>query len=103
MKLRKNDMVSVRVGRDRGKQGRVLRIFKKENLVLVEGINRIHKHMRRTRENPKGGIVLMEIPISVSKLLYLCPRCNRPTRMGSSILADGTKKRICKKCKEILD
>lgn len=101
MKLKKNDTVFVTTGKDRGKKGKVLKILRERGRAIVEGVNMAHKHMRRTRDNPKGGILLKEQSIAVSNLAFLCPRCNKPTRIGYTILSDGTRKRICIKCKEI--
>jgi len=102
MKLKKNDQVSVLCGRDRGKKGKILKLFPDEAKAIVEGVNSIHKHMRPTRDNPKGGIIVKEAPIRLSNLMLICPRCSKKARVGFLILSDGAKKRICKKCKEIL-
>lgn len=101
MKVKKNDMVLVTTGKDRGKKGKVLKIFPERDRAIVEGICMARKHMRRTRDNPKGGILLREVPIQISNLAFICPRCNQPTRVGYTVLADGSRKRICRKCKEI--
>lgn len=102
MKLRKSDNVTVIAGKDRGKKGRILQVFPKEGRVLVEGVNYRKVHARPTRDNPKGGILQMEGPFSISNVMLLCPRCGRPARVGLTFLADGTKQRICKKCKELI-
>lgn len=101
-KIKKNDTVKVISGRDRGKTGRVLKIFPKEHRALVEGINYVKRHTRPTRQDQQGGIITKESPIDISNLLLLCKSCNRPTRVGFTILSDGTKARQCKKCKEII-
>lgn len=101
MRLRKNDQVAVIAGKDRGKKGRVLQVLPKEKQVLVEAVNYHKVHRRPTRDNPKGGITLMEGRLAISKVMVICPRCNRPTRVGHTFLTDGTKQRICKKCREI--
>lgn len=103
MKLKKDDTVQVIMGKDRGKKGRVLQVFPKAERLLVEGVNYRKVHRRPTRDNPKGGIVQMEGPLSSSNVMLVCPRCGKPTRIGASFLADGTKQRICKKCREILE
>lgn len=102
MKLRKGDTVLVLRGKDRGKKGKILKLFTEPETALVENINQVKKHMRRTRDNPKGGIILRENPTRLANLLLVCPRCSKPTRVGFMILADRTKKRMCRKCKEIL-
>lgn len=103
IRLKKNDTVSVITGKDRGKKGRVIQVLPKKERLLVEGVNYRKVHRRPTRDNPKGGIVQMEGLLSISNVLLVCPRCNRPTRVGYTFLADGTKQRICKKCREILE
>ena len=101
-KIRKNDTVKVIAGRDRGKTGRVLRVLASQNKMLVEGINFVKRHTRRTQQDQQGGIVSKESPISVSNLMLQCKSCNRSTKVGITTLTDGTKARFCKKCKEIL-
>lgn len=100
MKVRKNDSVKVIAGKDRGKAGKVLKIFFKEKKALVEGINFVKKHSRKTQTNPQGGVVQKEAPIDISNLAVICTRCNKPTRIGFAILTDGTKARYCKRCQE---
>lgn len=102
MKLRKDDMVVVIKGKDKGKKGKVLRLFPEKNTVIVEGVNKITRHMRPNRENPKGGILQLEAPIRVPNLMLICPKTNKPSRIGYMILSDGTKQRIAKKSKEMI-
>ncbi len=102
MRIRKNDQVMVITGKDRGKKGRVMRVFPGDHKVLVEKINYRKKALRRTQANPKGGIAQVEGRLSISNVKLVCPRCSKPTRVGFSILADGSKQRICKSCHEIL-
>ena len=101
-RLKKNDFVTVITGKDRGKKGRVLQLMPDAGKLLVEGINYRKVHQRPNRDNPKGGIVQMEGPLSISNVMLFCPRCNKPVRVTYSFLADGSKQRICKKCREIL-
>lgn len=101
-KIKRDDIVQVIKGRDRGKKGKVLEILPDEKRALVEGINLVKKHKRRTQEAQQGGIVSIESPIAVSNLMLLCKHCNRPTRVGFMILKDGTKSRFCKACKEVI-
>jgi large subunit ribosomal protein L24 len=100
--IKKNDSVQILAGRDRGKKGKVLRVLAKQDKAIVEGVNLVKKHMRPTRENPKGGILSMETPIQLSNLMLVCARCGKRTKIGFKTLTDGTKKRVCKKCHEIL-
>lgn len=101
-RIKKNDTVVVLAGKDKGKKGKILRMLAKQDKAIVEGVNLIKKHMRPTRDNPKGGIVSFENPIQVSNLMVVCPRCGKNAKIGQKSLTDGTKKRMCKKCQEIL-
>lgn len=102
MRLKKEDTVTVIKGKDKGKKGRVLKVIPETSMVIVENVNMIKRHMRKTRENPKGGIIVKESPVRIPNLMLVCPRCNKSTRVGLMILTDGDKKRVCKKCKEII-
>lgn len=102
MRIKKDDQVVVMSGKDRGKKGRVMRVYAKENTLLVEKINYRKVAVRRTQANPKGGIVEMEGKISASKVKLICPRCNKPSRVSFSVLADGSKQRSCKGCNELI-
>ncbi len=97
--VKKDDTVLILSGKDKGKKGKVLRVLKKKESVIVERINMIKKH---TRPNPakqvKGGVVEREAPIHISKVMVICPECGVPTRVGKKILQDGSKQRFCKKC-----
>lgn len=101
-KLRKNDVVQVIKGKDNGKKGRVLKILFGQKRIIIEGINLVKKHKRQTRQDQQGGIVSIELPISLSNVMYLCKKCNRPVRLGFAVLKDNTKARICKSCKEVI-
>jgi len=100
--IMKNDAVKVLAGKDKGKTGKVLKIFPVANKAIVQGINFMKKHTRRTRQNEQGGIVQREAPIHISNLGIICKGCSRVTRMGVDVLKDNTKVRYCKKCKEVL-
>ncbi len=102
LKIRKNDTVKITSGKDKGKQGKVFRVFPEKSSLLVEGINLSAKHERPTRENPKGGIIHREAPIHISNVMLIDPASQKPTRIGYSFLADGTKKRISKKSQELI-
>lgn len=101
LKIKKDDKVKVMVGRDAGKEGKVVQVFPKINKILVENINIVKKHLKPTREH-QGGIIDKPMPLDWSKVQLVCPRCNKPTRVGFSILKDK-KVRTCKKCKENID
>jgi large subunit ribosomal protein L24 len=102
--VRKNDMVAVRAGKDRGKRGRVLRVLTDKNRVVVEGVNMIKRHTRpNPQKNIKGGIVEREAPIHASNVMLLDPETNEPTRVGIKVLADGRRVRIGRKSGAMVD
>jgi len=101
-KIKKGDTVTVIKGKDAGKKGKLLIISPGGRHALVEGINLAKKHKRQTRQDQQGGIVSIEAPISLSNLMVFCKKCDRPTRVGFSILKDQTKTRFCKSCKETI-
>ncbi len=100
MHVRKDDMVEVIAGDDaeKGRAHRVLRVLPDENKVVVEGINRVYKHVKPNRRNPQGGRLSKEMPIAVSNVLLFCQHCRRGVRIGHRYAADGRKERFCKKC-----
>lgn len=101
-KIKRDDTVQVIKGKDNGKKGKVLKILPKESRAIVEGINLVKKHRRKTQQDQQAGIVSIEAPISLANLMFFCKHCNRPTRLGFTTLKDGTKSRFCKVCKEVL-
>ncbi|MBU0605300.1 MAG: 50S ribosomal protein L24 [Candidatus Omnitrophica bacterium] len=101
-KIKKNDVVYVLAGRDKGKTGKVFRMMPSKDKALVEGINYVKKHMRKTKADQQGGIVQMESAIHVSNIALFCKTCNKPSHVGINILADGTRSRFCKRCKEVI-
>lgn len=101
-RIKRGDTVEVIKGKDRGKKGKVLRLSPFVNRAIVEGINTVKKHKRRTREDEKGGIVSIEMPIELSNLMLFCKHCNHRARIGFRILKDGTKSRFCKSCNEVI-
>ncbi len=90
-------------GKDKGKKGRVIAAYPKENRVLVEGVNLVKKHQKPNPSNPQGGIITKEAPIHVSNVMPIDPKTGLPTRVGYRILEDGTKVRIAKRSGEVLD
>ncbi|GAB4336878.1 MAG: 50S ribosomal protein L24 [Calditrichia bacterium] len=103
-KVVKNDTVVILSGNNRGKTGRVLKVFPEKNRVVVEGVNIIKKHTKPTQQLPQGGIVEKEAPLHISNVKVVCPKCNRPTRVGVRVLEDGSRVRFCKlsDCGEII-
>jgi len=101
-KIRKNDIVQAVKGKDRGKRGKVIQVIPGTSRALVEGLNLAKKHKRQTRQDQKGGIVSIEMPIALANIMLVCKHCDKPSRVGFSLLKDGTKVRICKSCKEAI-
>lgn len=101
--VKKNDMVTIIAGKEKGKTGKVLRVLPESGRMLVENLNVVKRHTRPTRENQEGGIIEKEASIDGSNVMLLCGACNRPTRTGFRTLEDGSKARFCKKCNEIVD
>ncbi|MGQ9592277.1 MAG: 50S ribosomal protein L24 [Planctomycetota bacterium] len=99
MYLKRDDLVVVISGVHRGKQGRVLRVLREKDQVVVQGINLRYKHLRRTQKHPQGGRIQKEMPIPASKVLLVDPKTNRPTRVGFR-LEGGRKVRYSKKSGE---
>ncbi|MBI3989448.1 MAG: 50S ribosomal protein L24 [candidate division NC10 bacterium] len=103
MAVKKNDLIEVIAGKDRGKRGKVLRTIPKTQRALVEKINTVKRHTRPGRISQQGGILEKEAPISIANVMLVCPKCDRSARYGKAILADGRKVRVCKKCGEVID
>lgn len=101
--VRKGDRVLVLSGKDKGRKARVITAYPRKNKVLVEGINMIKKHARPTQKVPQGGIRETEAPIYASKVMVICPSCQKPTRPARRELSGGKKARACKKCGELID
>lgn len=103
LKIKRNDTVKVIAGKDKGKIGKVKKVYPKQMRVLVEGVNIVKRHMRARGPETPSGIVEMEAPIHISNVMLVCPNCGEPTRVGYTFLEDGRKVRICKKCGEVID
>ncbi len=101
MNIKKNDTVIVLSGKDKGKQGKVLETMPSAGKVLVQGINIATTHVKPRRQGEEGGIIRKEAPLYVSKVMCVCPKCNKPTRAAYK-LENGVKNRVCKKCGEII-
>ena len=99
MKIKKGDTVLIISGKDKGRKGKVLKVFPEELKILVEGINLKKKHVRPKREGEKGQIVQIPAPVQISNLKVICPKCGKATRVGYKII-DKKKYRICKKCQK---
>jgi large subunit ribosomal protein L24 len=97
MYIRKDDIVEVLTGDDKGKRGKVLRVLRDKNQVVVEGVNRVYRHLKPSRRNPQGGRLSKEMPVNVSNVSLIDPPTNRPTRVGVKYLDDGTKVLVAKR------
>jgi len=102
LKFKKGDTVLIKKGKDRGKSGKILKVFPKEMKVLVEGLNLVKKHLKPKRVGEKGKIIEIPAPISWSNLRIICPSCQKPTRVGFRF-ENKKKVRYCKKCKNKID
>lgn len=100
--VRKGDTVLVIAGKAAGKKGKVLAVQPDKSRVIVEGINKVKRHSRATRNNPQGGIMEQEAPVHSSNVMLVCNKCHKPTRVGKEILGSGKKVRQCKRCGEVL-
>lgn len=98
MHLRVDDLVEVLTGDDRGTRAKILRVLPTTGKVVVEGVNRVFKHVRRSQRNPQGGRLSKEMPVQISNVLLVCKSCSAATRTGARYLDDGSKERFCKKC-----
>lgn len=102
LKIKRNDIVQAIKGKDKGKKGKILQILPGGMRALVEGINLVKKHKRKTQQDQQGGVISIESSISVSNLMLFCKHCSHPARIGFKVLEDKTKTRFCKSCKETL-
>ncbi|MDR1064920.1 MAG: 50S ribosomal protein L24 [Oscillospiraceae bacterium] len=98
MNIRSNDTVIVLSGRDKGRQGKVISADPKAGKLLVEGVNVAKRHQKPRKQGEEGGIIKKETPIYVSKVMRVCPKCDKPTRAAHKLKEDGSKTRVCKKC-----
>jgi len=103
MKIRKNDNVLVISGKDKGKKGKVRYAFPDDNKIMVEGVSMIKKHSKARKQAKQAGIIEREATISVSDVMYVCSKCNKPARIGYRILQDGRKARVCRACGEVIE
>jgi large subunit ribosomal protein L24 len=101
-KIRKNDIVQVIAGREKGKTGKVLLINTKTGRITVEKVNMVKRHTKPTQQNSQGGIIERELPLAYSNVLLMCAKCNRGVRHGHKMVGDK-KVRVCKKCSTSLE
>ena len=107
MNIKKNDNVKILAGKDKGKTGKVLQVMPATGRVSVEGLNLLIKHLRPNRDGEKGQRIEFPAFMNVSNVALICPKCGRPTRVGSKLVKlEGKKEkkfRVCKKCQEIIE
>jgi len=101
--VKKDDTVMVMAGKEKGKTGKVLRVYPDKGRVLVESVNIVKRHTRPSQANQDGGIIEKEAALALSNVMLVCAACSKPTRTGARRLDDGSKARFCKKCNEIVD
>ena len=108
MKIKSGDKVKIIAGKDKGKKGKVLQVFKDKKKASIEGLNLAIKNLRPRKQGEKGQKIEFPAPLDISNLMLMCPKCNKPTRIKSKILDKVTNKknkkvRSCSKCKELID
>lgn len=101
MKIKKGDKVKVVAGKDNGREGTVQKVYETQETVLVPNVNLYKKHVRKSDQMPQGGVVEVPRPLNVAKVMLVCPKCKKVTRVGYSV-ENGKKTRICKKCKSAI-
>lgn len=101
--IKKNDTVLVLTGDEKGKKGRVRTVEPGNNRLLIESVNMIKKHMKPSKKYSQGGIIEKEASIHRSNVMLVCPKCDKPTRIGNNILENGKKIRVCGQCREVVE
>jgi large subunit ribosomal protein L24 len=103
MQIKKNDNVLVTAGKEKGKRGRVIAVYPRENRILIEKLNMIKRHTRPNQQLRQGGIVEKESPISAANVKLICAKCDKPTSIARKAQGDGTRVRVCKACDATLE
>jgi large subunit ribosomal protein L24 len=103
LRIKKGDTAVVLTGKNKGKRGRVLSVNPLKENVIIEGVNKVKRHMKPSKKYQQGGIIEKEAPLHFSNVMLVCPKCSKPTRIANSLLDDGRKLRMCRKCKEVLE
>ncbi len=98
MHIKVDDTVEIIAGDDRGVRGRVLTVNRQTGKIIVEGVNRVYKHVQRSQRNPQGGRLSREMPIQASNALIVCEKCSAAARLGARYAVNGSKERYCRKC-----
>ena len=100
--IKRDDMVKVLSGKDKGKKGKVVQVFPKSDLVVVEGVNKMFKHMKSGRRDQAGQKIEFNGPVHISNVQKICPKCGKPSRFKAAKQDDGKKVYTCKKCNEVV-
>ena len=98
MLIKTGDTVEVIAGADKGVRSRVIKIDREKGKAIVEGVNKVFKHVKRSQKYPQGGRLSKEMPLQLSNLQFYCESCSKSTRLGTRYLEDGSKERFCRKC-----
>lgn len=103
MRVKKNDTVRVISGEDKGKEGRILKVFPDKGRIIVEKVNLIKRHTRPSKSLPQGGIIEKEAPINATNVMLVCPKTGKPTRVGKQVLSDGSRARVSRKSGDMIN
>jgi large subunit ribosomal protein L24 len=98
MMIRSGDLVEVKSGNARGTRAKVLSVFPSTGKLVVEGVNRVYRHIKRSQKNPQGGRLSKEMPINASNVALVCTGCSKATRAGVKVGSDGARSRVCRRC-----
>ncbi len=101
--IRKNDIVKVMAGKEKGKVGRVLKVDREKARITIEKVNMVKRHAKPGKTNPQGGIIEKEAPLAYSNVLIMCDKCNKPTRIAMSVDEAGDRHRVCRRCGDTLE
>ena len=103
LRIKKDDIVKIITGKEKGKKGKILKIYPKKNSLVIEGANMVKKTQRPSEMNPKGAIMEIERAVNISNVMYFCSKCNKGVRLGKKKDSAGIVKRFCKSCDKIID
>ena len=98
MLIRSGDLVEVKAGNAKGTRAKVLSVQPEKGRLVVEGVNRVYRHVKRSQKNQQGGRLSKEMPIDASNVLVVCASCGKAARLGVKVAADGGRSRVCRKC-----
>ncbi|MEO1992003.1 MAG: 50S ribosomal protein L24 [Pirellulales bacterium] len=98
MMIRSGDLVEVLAGNSRGTRAKVVAVLPAQGKLVVEGVNRVYRHIKRSQKNPQGGRLSKEMPVDASNVAFVCTECGKATRLGVVVGEDGSRSRVCRKC-----